>query len=202
MVFYSLEVHLHYKRKQANDLLLIEIIIIPKLWIHRIEIPLIELEKGKIPSLKVKTELESPDNATMMQHKAKINLSWENIQHVLENILPYYKLIRCNFKSAKLLIRPWNLKSFSWHTCLGTGDAALTGIASGMLWSVKGLFWQSTTKLLNVEKNPNFEIQSNFSKRVLEVEIDGIFVCRLGNIMIGVINAWRHYRACRKGVKI
>lgn len=199
LLFYPLEVQTYYRRKAEDDLLLIKIVIIPNVWIHRIEIPIIALEKGKIPSFKVKTELESPGNDTMLEGKAKYDISWDNIWHVIKNIQPYYKLISCYFKSGKILFRPWVLKSFYWNTSFGTGDAALTGLATGAIWSMKTLFWRQMTHVMNVNENPKFKVFPDFFNKKLEVEIDGIFACRLGNIIIAVIKAWLNLRTFYKG---
>lgn len=197
-MFYPLEVRAHFRRKTKDDLLLLEIIIIPRLWIHRIEIPLIELEGGKIPSLKVKAEVEGPANGTMLTDKSKIDFSRENISHILHNFLPYYKLIPCYFKSIKFFLGPWILKSFSWRTCFGTGDASITGVVNGALWTAKYFFWKKFSSFFKLETRPVINVCPDFNNRKLEMEIDGIFVTRLGNIIIASIYAWRNIRACRR----
>lgn len=198
LMLYPLEIHAHFRRKAKDDLLLLEIIIIPNLWIHRIEVPLIELEGGKIPSLKVKAEMEGPGKGTMSESKSKLDFSPEFISHVLHNIIPYYKLMSCQFKSVKFMLKPWIIKSFSWKTSFGTGDAAATGIAAGVLWSAKYLLWKKFTILFNVQTQPIMNVCPDFHNSKLEVEIDGIFASPLGNIIIASIKAWRNLRACRR----
>lgn len=200
LMLYPLEIRAHFRRKAKDDLLLLEVIIIPNLWIHRIEIPLIELEGGEIPSLKVKAEVEGPGKGTMLDKKGKVDFSPEFIRHVLHNIIPYYKLSTCYFKSVKFFLKPWIIKSFSWKTSFGTGDAAVTGIAAGVLWSAKFLFWKELTSLFNVQTQPVMNVCPDFNSSKLEVEIDGIFASPLGNIIIASIRAWRNLRACKRKV--
>lgn len=198
LMFYPVEIQAHFRRKSKDDLLVLKVIIIPNLWIHRIEVPLFELEGGKIPSLKVKTEVEGPGKGTMLDSKGKLDFSPEFIRHVLHNIIPYYKLISCYFKSAKFFLKPWVIKSFSWKTCFGTGDAAVTGIASGLIWSAKYFFWKELTSIFKVKIRPLINVFPDFNRSKLEVEIDGIFASSLGNIIIASIQAWLKLRACRR----
>lgn len=197
LLFFPLEIQTSYRRKADDDLLLFKIIIIPKFIIIRYEIPIIQLKGSKIPTLKVKSELEHLENDLKTQ-KMDLDFSWENIRHFLENFLPYYKLIQCYFKSGKLFFRPWILKSFSWQTNFGTGDAAATGITCGVLWSAKYLLWQNLASIFRVNTKPVLAINPDFNQQKLEMEIDGIFACRLGNIIIAAFKALNNLRKCRK----
>ena len=46
-----------------------------------------------------------------------------------------------------------SVKRFEWHSMIGVGDAAHTGMATGALWAIKGSIVGLIKSLFKIERN-------------------------------------------------
>jgi len=120
------------------------------------------LIKYKFDTAKIKSQYEGKFSEKYKEHKDK------KIFDMIKKIKKYYsnnkKWINCFLRKAKI-------KKIYWLTSFGLGDAALTGISTGILWSVKNWVLGIITnnkkvKEIYVNIFPNFNsdnIESQFS---------------------------------------
>jgi hypothetical protein len=71
-------------------------------------------------------------------------------------------------------------RSIDLKVAVGTGDAASTGLAAGMLWGV----WGAIQPLLPPSCRSNVAIQPHFNQRLLCVRAQCIFHLKLGHIIL------------------
>jgi hypothetical protein len=89
---------------------------------------------------------------------------------LLTKALPYCRRL--------LPLRSLKIKSF--HMELGTGDAAETGILTGLLWSFLGIFQHHLGARTGRGK---FTIIPHFNRQVLRIEVSGILQVQPGHII-------------------
>lgn len=97
------------------------------------------------------------------------------------NILGYRKLIEL----TKMLIdRSDSVEKFDMNMTYSTGDAALTGVAAGILWSgIGGITGISTHKDIWINA-PKIQIRPSFGQAMFAIRLHCIFQIRLGHIII------------------
>lgn len=82
-----------------------------------------------------------------------------------------------------------------WETRLGTGDAALTALAAGGMWALKGTVYTAFAARIRFTAPPHFAVQPVWDRSGFEMRIDCIFRVRLGEIILawacGTVHAWR-----------
>lgn len=79
------------------------------------------------------------------------------------------------------------INKFQWHTVLGTGDAAATGMVTGMLWNVKTLVSIILNLLFEMRRMPDLNITPCFDGTMLRVRIDCILSIKIGHAIIAGI---------------
>jgi hypothetical protein len=80
------------------------------------------------------------------------------------------------------------INKFQWHTVLGAGDAAVTGMATGVLWSVKTLVSFILNLIFKMKRVPDLNITPCFDGTMLRVRIDCILSIKIGHaITAGII---------------
>jgi len=107
--------------------------------------------------------------------------------------LTFDKLIKRFNKTKKMrevfnaffsyLIQKIQVKNITWKSNIGLDDAALTGIASGLFWMVKGLIVSFASNYKNTD-DINIDITPYFDKAVFETDFYCIIKLKLAHIII------------------
>jgi len=98
------------------------------------------------------------------------------------------KKMREHFPLYKKFAPKVRIKKFSWETSIGTGDASTSGIASGGLWSVKGIICGQITNFFNVETKPELSITPDFHKAIFDSRMHCIGKVRVGQAIRAYIS--------------
>jgi hypothetical protein len=81
-----------------------------------------------------------------------------------------------------------------WETAIGFDDYALTGAATGLLWSGKGMAVAWLGRLLSLDgAELKLDVRPSFGAAAFHCSLDCILETRLGHIMIGLVRIviWR-----------
>lgn len=98
-----------------------------------------------------------------------------------------------DFSRTFLQINIWLIKHikctrFIWKTKLGVGDAAATGIGSGLLWSIKGFLLGLLKRTVDWEDcKVEIDVIPIFNGKAMKTEFDCIFYLRTGYIIIACV---------------
>lgn len=85
----------------------------------------------------------------------------------------------------KRLLRHVRLSRLFWNTRVGFEDAALTGMAGGILWGIKGLLLSFLERNLDTNKfRAQIKVTPVFCEQEIATEVDCIFDLRVGYIII------------------
>lgn len=74
-------------------------------------------------------------------------------------------------------------EKFYWNTRFSTSDAAMTGIASGLLWSAKACLLSQLTQNIRFAVCPTIQVCPTFQQPEFQTEIQCIFSFKLGHVM-------------------
>jgi len=121
--------------------------------------------------------------------KAGISLGIpDNKKNTSGRINSIFRLIN-NKEVIFLILKTLNLKcrKFYWKTELGLSDPALTGIASGIIWGIKGTLTGLINNYITLIKKPELAVYPDFYHQRLSTSFEGIFSTVSGNIILTVI---------------
>ncbi len=99
-----------------------------------------------------------------------------DLKGLTENYKKYRKAIV--FLSSKA-----HVEYIKWHTELGAGDAAITAIAVGLLYGIKG----NILSFLFKPENADISVKPNYSKPIFEIDFNCIIKIKIANIIIAGI---------------
>ncbi|MCL2338142.1 MAG: DUF2953 domain-containing protein [Firmicutes bacterium] len=147
------------------------------------------------PALKIKTTLAQSAGPTLAEEKTTVTIG---------RAIELYKLAAKIYQAAKpafrYLLARSKLHHFHWSTGLGLPEAWQTGIATGLLWSLKSnaVAWLYRT-LEQPAPKPELEVTPIFNGQGLRIHFDCIFSFRSGHIIYtGLLAGWYYLRNKRK----
>ncbi|MDR3593049.1 MAG: DUF2953 domain-containing protein [Negativicutes bacterium] len=193
-----------YHRKAADDFVRLEVYLLSRLLAYHTTIPLVKLtENHGLPWLEtglksgrrgVKTSSgrEQRFAAKTVDIYLHQPVKWRDMMREVNFIYRLYRRFAGQIKKAMLC------EKFTWRTGCGFDDAALTGLATGLLWALKSQLLLFLKRRLNFAVRPVIAVRPVYTAAVVEVEFECIFTIRVGN----VINAaWGLLHFPVKGVK-
>lgn len=82
-----------------------------------------------------------------------------------------------------------------FHTHYGFSDAAITGVANGVIWAVKGIFLDILSAISNMKTQPEVSVTPHFEATGVDIQFESIFSVRIGNLMYtGLKILWQGYK--------
>jgi hypothetical protein len=171
------------EHSQRNDETVLQFGFLWGLIKFRINIKSVELGLNKIVTLlHVGAKLGEQDHATQVKQHISVQLLLEFIQRLDLALIKKLWLHRRKF------IPPVNCSKLVWITQIGLEDAAVTGISTGLLWSVKGLVYAVICQLEHWHiSKVELNVIPNFKQKLFEVHLDCIFKFTIGHIIIAGI---------------
>ncbi|MDA1477613.1 DUF2953 domain-containing protein [Bacillus changyiensis] len=145
--------------------------------------------KKKVPLIKVNQEdmtidLKQQTNTTLQEDEEKSKIGHDQLINRLHDL----KKITEQIINVKLIFRKFmkriHITELKWMTVLGFSDAALTGIVTGGVWSVKACVMALFDQLFSFKKRPEYQIIPVFNNKVSQTQLTCIFYFRLGHAII------------------
>jgi hypothetical protein len=168
-------------KDKTNDEIVLHIKAIFGLIHYKIELPLlnlIEKEDGKF-SFEVAEEVESEKSTKPIQKKEQI-FSMSQIQEIQNTTA---KLYNQYFDALNYIRRKVCITNLEWETEFGTGDAAITGILSGVFWGIKGNLFTIMKRHTHSE-HIAFKIIPYFDKELFKTYLHCIIKLKIGHAII------------------
>ncbi len=103
----------------------------------------------------------------------------KDLRNIYEHFYLYYDKFSNIFDYLKTRII---IREFLWITEWGTGDAAVTGMFSGVFWALKGFFVSMMQKYFCCEKT-TIHIDTKFNKKIFNTTMDCIIHIKMGHII-------------------
>lgn len=187
----KMKVSINFKHTQDDDSLKIEFRVLFGLIKYRLNVPLIKIDNNS-PSLVVENNLESGDGEKEMEETTKITeddllKKFHDFKALLEHVVSFHRIIRHFLKKVKIT-------ELDWCSAIGAGDAALTGMLSGAVWTVKGSIIGLISHYFHLQNVPQVSVQPYFQMKVTQTVFKCMLQFRIGHAMfaaIKIIKFWK-----------
>ncbi|MGI6093154.1 MAG: DUF2953 domain-containing protein [Veillonellaceae bacterium] len=184
-------IDLRYHRDKSDDFIVVNVYLGKKFMLYSMKVPVVELIKND-ESLWLSSEIKTSDGTA----KTKTNIERE--RRFLNNIVRMYfynpRRLWHAFKSVKFyaklyrrvicrLVNSLNCERLYWKTTYGSDDAAITGLMSGTLWTVKGMLVTVLRRRFCFSAPPELSVTPAFGQACFYVDFQCIFSLRLGKVI-------------------
>lgn len=192
ILFSSVNIIIDYNHKQGKDNLHVIIKGLFGLFRYKLSVPMIKVSR-ETPGIKVKKKAEKGPAETDASGGKDIVTpedmlkSIKDFKTLVEHISGFYKVVRS-------FLRKVFVEYLEWHSKIGTGDAAITGMAAGALWAAKGNVLGLVARLMKLKKLPKITITPYFQSTIAETSIKCMFRFRLGNAIFAglkLVKLWK-----------
>jgi hypothetical protein len=199
LLFIKLKVIIDYYHGNDNDHLKITVEGLLGLFKYRIDVPVIKVDEDS-PSLvmKEKTELgqkEKDQTEGRKQISAEDLLrSMKDAKELLKHVVGLYKIVRQFFKKVAV-------EYLEWHTVVGVGDAAYTGIIAGAFWTVKGSLLGLLSNYMKLKQLPVVTITPSFQGTISQTSFKCMIRFRIGHAIFAGIKLIKFWKGGRPHFK-
>jgi len=184
ILYMRVNIRVTYLKDGTDDELIFIISTLMGLLNIKREINVVDLVlSNKKLALELKEEIEVTRKGMLLKELERV-LDYQKILDITERVkelMQMYKNAILYFKN-KIIIRYLN-----WETGIGTGDAALTGIATGFLWNVKTIIVYVLNTQFRIVDVPSVNIKPNFERIAFITQFDCIFSFKIGHAIIAGI---------------
>lgn len=188
IALWPLRFRFSYTRIGDNDTIELALITKKNKTIYKLEVPFVDFSTKYLkPMLKFGSQAHGPKGVAKKEGDLTLDFSdwsWRFLRfigHVIkQNLRPFKQAIY-------YLLRKTLIRDFRWSTEFSTGDAALTGVSSGILWTLKSQVWSWVRRHTKVSAKPVIQVQPSFNHSCLSLEIVCIGEVRIGHIIIATI---------------
>ncbi len=200
-LFTHLRVHIEANRTREKDEIRLDIYAMFNIIHYRIYIPSVKVYIAQKNKNKTETEagITQPNGTVDNKKKPKFlspksnKRSTEVAMLLLHNIKNLYQLLLQALGHVKV-------DQLIWKSRIGTGDAAETGVLTGIAWSVKSTLIGYITSYIQLYTIPKMDIAPSFHETKLETTFRCIFRFR---VIYGVVIGIRLlFRVLKNGKKI
>ncbi|MDF0726428.1 DUF2953 domain-containing protein [Cytobacillus sp. S13-E01] len=158
---------------------------------YTIKVPLIKVDK-ETPGIVVKHEEIAGQKDLGKKKKQKFSpmdilLSMRDTTEILKHVINLHTIIRKFFNKI-------SITKFEWHTTLGIGDAAQTGVLAGLGWSIKGTLLGILSNYMKLMTQPVTSITPSFQIPISQTKLSCIFHFRIGHAMLVGIRLIKYWR--------
>jgi hypothetical protein len=193
IIFSKLTIRLNYFHHNENDELKIQFRIWFGLIRYTINVPLVKIDDNS-PSIVVKGSTQMGDSSGKDSPtkegqitKDGIISKFTNAKEIIQHVVNTSVIVK---KFMKRLV----IKHFEWHSLVGIGDAAHTGIITGALWTLKGSILGVLSHFLRLKEMPVLSITPHFQLAIIQTHITCIFQFRIGYAILAglkLIKFWK-----------
>jgi len=193
LLYYSkIYIALQYQRDGSNDYIAVHVYLFRRLLAYSMQVPMIEIGditnsfwlKSKIKAGKSQDETHIKREQRFITKTVKFYMLHPGRLKRIFRLVRYYTRLYCRVMNK--IIHSLQCEQFQWKTIYGSEDAALTGIGTGMLWTVKSLMITRLKKQVIVTKKPIINVKPIFGQNSFKVDFQCIFSIRFGNVINAV----------------
>lgn len=158
---------------------------------YKINVPMVAVDK-ETPNIVFKKEKKASISTGESKKKEKFS-----VKNLLANIHDTKEVIKRVVDMVPILqrfLKKISVTKLEWHSHIGVGDAAHTGVITGIGWSIKGTIMGVISHYLNLKTHPEYSITPSFQVAVSETRLRCMIHFRIGYAMVAgirVIKSWR-----------
>lgn len=198
LIVTKVSIFLHYYHHNDNDHLKVEF----KAWFgmikYKIEIPLIKID-DRSPSINIRQEDTALGQGEAVKKDKKYSqedllASYRDMKELISKVVSFHQTVRKFLKKI-------TVKQFEWHTLVGLGDAAYTGMLTGAIWAVKGSIIGMISHYMKLQTPPILTVTPQFQFAVSQTAISCIFQFRIGYAMLAGMKIIKNWKGGRPNFK-
>lgn len=180
--FIKLTVQLDFLQSKDNEYFKITLSILFGLISYTIRIPYMKWDDEEDAIVveekqyKGKKTKDTPKKKKKKLTMASILNKMEKFKHFLDHIVQFNKIVR-------RFLQHISVTKLEWRSHFGTGDAAMTAILTGLVWSVKGNVIGLVSKNMKLKTKPVLEVVPSFQQSFVETRVVCMFSFRIGYAM-------------------
>jgi Protein of unknown function (DUF2953) len=167
---------------------------------YTISIPLIKVDDEA--NLIVKQEQKLGDensNNKVKKGQEKITPEEEvraisDVKEILQHVVGLHKIVRRFLKKVKV-------RELEWHSQIGIGDAAHTGMLTGLAWSIKGGVVGIISQYMQLHTTPVITITPEFNVYCSRTKLQCMIQFRIGHAMLAGIQLIKYWKGGRPKLK-
>ena len=191
-MFTKLKVSIHYFHFQDDDSLKIEC----KAWLglirYKLNVPLIKVDDNS-PTIVMKgsaqsgTSEETKKKNTIQYSAEDLLNNMRDLKAILKHVVSFHRILRHFLKKI-------NITQVEWHSTMGVGDAAATGMLTGALWTIKGSVIGILSHYFRLLDNPNMSVQPQFQMAISQTSFKCMLHFRIGHAIIAGIKLLKFWK--------
>jgi hypothetical protein len=193
IIFTKLSIYISYYHYKDDDDLKIEL----RAWFglikYKIKIPAIKVDDNS-PSIVVENESGTGGKKVGQLTADGMLNHMKNYKEILRHVVQLHSIVRKFCKKV-------SVKQFDWHSVVGAGDAAYTGMVTGAIWAVKGGIIGILSHYFRVLEIPKIMVTPNFNHAITQTRLICIFQFRIGNAMLVGIRLLKFWKGGRPHLK-
>lgn len=195
IIFTKLTIYVNYFNHNGNDDLKIEF----RIWFGLIKfkknIPLIKIDDNS-PSIVINsnsqigsspTSKQGPDNKIKQITKDEIVANLKNMNELLHHVFNLHVIV-------KKFSNKVSIKQFEWHSMMGIGDAAHTGVLIGAIWAIKGSMLGMLSHYLKLIDMPKVTVTPQFQLAIIQTRLTCILQFRIGHAILAGIKLIKFWK--------
>jgi hypothetical protein len=189
----KLHVHIDLLHAKDNDHFKVTLKTFFGLLRYTIDIPLVKIDKQSLGIVVSRSndEIGNVQNNVDVQKKkytpSEIVHSLQQTKRFIDDVIHLHSII-------KKFMSHVSITKFEWHTRFGIGDAAYTGIAVGVGWSIKYGVITVLSKYMKLKTSPVFTIIPSFQQPTSQTKLACMIHFRIGYAMLAgmrIVKYWR-----------
>ena len=177
-------INLFFERENKNDFISIRVNTFFSLIRFNVEIPV--LQQKTALDLTLEAELHAGQDATVHEEKTEVSaldINWAKVQEYLDYVRKNRKALWFMFR---FFTRAMTVEKLVLKIRSGMDDAAVTGLISGLYWTLAGTFTALAQQWLKLKELPVFGVTPDFSPNpIFAVRFDSTVSFRIGHFTVG-----------------
>lgn len=187
----KLKIAIHYSHTQDDDSLKVEFKVLFGLIKYKLNVPLIKVDDDS-PALVVSNQLESERGERKTEKTTKVTgedmlKSFQDFKNILEHVVSFHRIVRKFLKKVKVT-------KLEWHSTLGTGDAAFTGMLTGAVWAAKGSLIGLISHYMLLEDVPRVTVHPHFQMKLSQTVLTCMLQFRIGHAIFAAIKILKFWK--------
>ncbi|MBH8596670.1 DUF2953 domain-containing protein [Thermoactinomyces sp. CICC 10521] len=196
--FTSVRIEILYKRENKNDRGEIKISALGGLVRFRVNLPEVKWT-GMDEGMQVEGTVKGQTTAAKMaKEKGKVKLNRRTFQRLRFYYHEFVERFDQFHKTIRWFLSKVTFEKLTWVTKIGTGDAAESGILTGVAWGIKTTLIGFFSQYTRWREAPQLTIHPEFNREVLETYFHSIIRFRVGHAILGAKRLLLHMRTGRE----
>lgn len=191
IILTKLKIHITYSHKQKDDHFRLKLHAWGGIIRYTIKIPVIKVADDSASIVYKEEKGIDADNAGQ---EAVKEFTAEEMVNSLENMKKFIKHVFGLHILVRKFLRKVKVKTFQWHSLIGTGDAVLTGICVGGSYAIKGSIIGLLSRYIRFIKAPIYSITPDYKKPSASTSFFCIVEFRIGHAIVAGIKIFRYWK--------